>query len=239
MSDSSGDGIRDDLVGEAAGPWVDASGYLKRRDVLFYCFCAAVALGLGAFWLLVGDGQHRIVGYVCLGAAAIGAVGGAHQWRLYRKNRCWVRALTDGVLVSDPAGTRSVAERAIRAAELDVQRLLSDPARVVCGGRLVIAAEGGELELRLTYTYRPAEGDPLAALWDRLGGRVIRRETKTPVRRVGVPAGELPELSDRVNELARDPARKVEAVKAYRDETGAGLAEAKEAVDAFVHSLQR
>lgn len=39
--------------------------------------------------------------------------------------------------------------------------------------------------------------------------------------------------SDRVRELARDPARKIEAIKAYREETGAGLAEAKEAVEAI------
>lgn len=41
-------------------------------------------------------------------------------------------------------------------------------------------------------------------------------------------------LSERVMELARDPAKKIEAIKAYREETGAGLAEAKEAVEAFM-----
>lgn len=46
-------------------------------------------------------------------------------------------------------------------------------------------------------------------------------------------------LSDRVKELARDPARKIEAIKAYREETGAGLAEAKQAIEAFIDSLQR
>lgn len=45
-----------------------------------------------------------------------------------------------------------------------------------------------------------------------------------------------PPLSDRVKELARDPARKIEAIKVYREETGAGLAEAKEAVEAFTAS---
>src|SRR5262249_41856846 len=44
-------------------------------------------------------------------------------------------------------------------------------------------------------------------------------------------------LSDRVKELARDPRRKIEAIKVYREETGAGLAEAKEAVEAFMNSL--
>ena len=45
-----------------------------------------------------------------------------------------------------------------------------------------------------------------------------------------------PPPSERVKELARDPARKIEAIKAYRAETGAGLAEAKEAVEAFINS---
>lgn len=44
-------------------------------------------------------------------------------------------------------------------------------------------------------------------------------------------------LSDRVKELARDPTRKIEAIKLYREETGEGLAEAKEAVEAYVRSL--
>ena len=42
--------------------------------------------------------------------------------------------------------------------------------------------------------------------------------------------------SDRVKEIARDPNRKIEAIKVYREETGAGLAEAKEAVEAFINS---
>jgi hypothetical protein len=41
-------------------------------------------------------------------------------------------------------------------------------------------------------------------------------------------------LSDRVKQLASDPARKIEAIKVYREETGAGLAEAKEVVEGFL-----
>jgi ribosomal protein L7/L12 len=41
-----------------------------------------------------------------------------------------------------------------------------------------------------------------------------------------------PPLSDRVKELAGE-GRKIEAIKLYRDETGAGLAEAKAAVESF------
>jgi hypothetical protein len=44
-------------------------------------------------------------------------------------------------------------------------------------------------------------------------------------------------LSDRVKELARDPNRKVEAIALHREETGADLAEAKAAVEAYINSL--
>ena len=50
-------------------------------------------------------------------------------------------------------------------------------------------------------------------------------------RRKGVPP------SDRVKEIARDPARKIEAIKVYREETGAGLAEAKDMVESYINSL--
>jgi ribosomal protein L7/L12 len=40
--------------------------------------------------------------------------------------------------------------------------------------------------------------------------------------------------SDRVKQLASEPARKIEAIKVYREETGAGLADAKEAIESFI-----
>ncbi len=43
-------------------------------------------------------------------------------------------------------------------------------------------------------------------------------------------------LSDRVKELAADPSRKIEAIKAYRAETGASLADAKLAVETYMNS---
>jgi ribosomal protein L7/L12 len=39
------------------------------------------------------------------------------------------------------------------------------------------------------------------------------------------------EVSNLVKELARDPARKIHAIKALREETGLGLAEAKRVVE--------
>ena len=44
-------------------------------------------------------------------------------------------------------------------------------------------------------------------------------------------------LSDRVKEIARDRGRTIEAIKAHRDETGAGLAEAKQAVEDYLRTL--
>lgn len=44
-------------------------------------------------------------------------------------------------------------------------------------------------------------------------------------------------LSDHVKEIARDPARTIAAIKAHRVETGASLREAKDAVEAYIHSL--
>lgn len=41
-------------------------------------------------------------------------------------------------------------------------------------------------------------------------------------------------LSERIKQIARDPKRKIEAIRAYREETGAGLKEAKEAVEEFM-----
>ncbi len=68
--------------------------------------------------------------------------------------------------------------------------------------------------------------------------RIARIEHKVNLllRHSGIDLLEGLPLSDRVKELARDPARKIEAIKVYRQETGAGLAEAKEAVEAYLHS---
>ena len=44
-------------------------------------------------------------------------------------------------------------------------------------------------------------------------------------------------LSDRVKELARDPSKKIEAIKALREETGTSLVAAKTAVEDYQSSL--
>jgi hypothetical protein len=55
-----------------------------------------------------------------------------------------------------------------------------------------------------------------------------RRRTSRPP---GAP------LSERVKELARGPDHKLEAIRVYREETGAGLAEAKTAIEGYLDSL--
>lgn len=54
-----------------------------------------------------------------------------------------------------------------------------------------------------------------------------------------VDPDKLPELSDRCKKIARDPKRKVEAVKIYREETGQQLRESKIAVEAFIAAESR
>ncbi|MFM7319865.1 MAG: hypothetical protein ACKO5E_23205 [bacterium] len=47
----------------------------------------------------------------------------------------------------------------------------------------------------------------------------------------------LPPLSDDLKIIAQDPFRKLEAVKAYKDQTGVGLADAKRAVEEYIACL--
>jgi len=67
----------------------------------------------------------------------------------------------------------------------------------------------------------------------------IDRKLNLVLQHLNIPFEEFTGMSDRVKDLARDPSKKIEAIKAYREETGAGLAEAKQAVEAFVDSLAR
>jgi ribosomal protein L7/L12 len=66
--------------------------------------------------------------------------------------------------------------------------------------------------------------------------RLVRTERKVNalLRHFGIDT--TPAISDRVKDLASDPNRKIEAIKVYREETGASLVEAKNAVEAFINS---
>ena len=48
-----------------------------------------------------------------------------------------------------------------------------------------------------------------------------------------------PEISERVQALAKDPNLKIEAIKALREETGMGLADAKAQIEAFASTTHR
>jgi len=59
---------------------------------------------------------------------------------------------------------------------------------------------------------------------------------KSSAKSISVDTSALPPLSERCQEAARDPARKIEAIRIYREETGLGLREAKAAVESFIAS---
>ena len=62
---------------------------------------------------------------------------------------------------------------------------------------------------------------------------------------LGLRAGEqgapqprvLQPLSDRVKQIAQDPDRKIEAIRIYREETGADLREGRDAVEEYINTL--
>ena len=64
----------------------------------------------------------------------------------------------------------------------------------------------------------------------------IERKLNSLLRHHGVDPTQVLPLSDRVKQLTDDPSRKIAAIKAYREEAGVGLAEAKETVEAYINS---
>jgi len=65
--------------------------------------------------------------------------------------------------------------------------------------------------------------------------RRVERKLNLLLRHLQVDPAPGSPLSERVKRLADDPARKIEAIKLYREETGAGLAEAKAAVEEYMN----
>jgi ribosomal protein L7/L12 len=64
---------------------------------------------------------------------------------------------------------------------------------------------------------------------------LLQRKADLALTHLGIqPPPEHSPLSERVKELAADPARKIHAIKVYREETGAGLKEAKDAVEKWM-----
>jgi hypothetical protein len=65
----------------------------------------------------------------------------------------------------------------------------------------------------------------------------LERKLNLILKQMNIPFDAFEALSERVKALARDPNKKIEAIHVYREETGAELAEAKNAVEAYIQSL--
>jgi ribosomal protein L7/L12 len=65
---------------------------------------------------------------------------------------------------------------------------------------------------------------------------IMQRKADAALKHLGIdqlpPTGG--KLSARVQEIASDPIRKIEAIKAYREESGASLRDAKDAVEKWM-----
>lgn len=66
----------------------------------------------------------------------------------------------------------------------------------------------------------------------------LERSVGRIARHLGVDVLTPGVLSERVKEAANDPARKIEAIKLFREETGASLAEAKAAVEHYIRTAK-
>jgi ribosomal protein L7/L12 len=65
-------------------------------------------------------------------------------------------------------------------------------------------------------------------------GRLYRIEQKVDMILAHMGLQYVPPAQESWQELANDPARKIAAIKAYREQHGVGLKEAKDAVEAYV-----
>lgn len=77
-------------------------------------------------------------------------------------------------------------------------------------------------------SFRPADAARLARLERKIDA--ILRHLNIEY----VDSASLEGLSDEVQHLANDPARKIDAIKLHREQTGLGVREAKEAVEAYM-----
>jgi hypothetical protein len=66
----------------------------------------------------------------------------------------------------------------------------------------------------------------------------IERKLDALLKHQGVPPLPIVIVSEEVQRIARDPARKIEAIKLHREQTDRGLAEAKHEVEEFIRTIQ-
>jgi ribosomal protein L7/L12 len=68
--------------------------------------------------------------------------------------------------------------------------------------------------------------------------RRIERKLDALLKHQGVSLPPPGSMSEEVQQLARDPARKIEAIKLHREQTGLGLAEAKSDIESLSKTIQ-
>jgi hypothetical protein len=90
--------------------------------------------------------------------------------------------------------------------------------------------------VRAKWGNRDASATSDAARLRRLEAKVdlVFRHLELEYKEPATPGG----LSEDVKALADDPAKKIAAIKLHREQTGLGLKEAKDAVEAYIQSLQ-
>ena len=90
------------------------------------------------------------------------------------------------------------------------------------------------LVIQVLILFMSARGQNTSLEWkvDQIRKHLGLQETGTT--RGGALGTWPPEPSDQVKELARHPTQKIAAIKRYREETGAGLKEAKDVVEAWI-----
>lgn len=171
--------------------------------------------GLALFWDKVGLGHNGE--RLARGGHSVGYIGG---------NTAYVSGADWPKFLAEQRRLHAALNRPLRLGLLD-----EDP------GDNFIPAPGRPM---MEWVAAAVTFVGVIAIWIivmQMQNRLARTEHKlnTLLRHFGLDPAQGVTLSERVKELARDPARKIEAIKTHREETGAGLAEAKTAVEAFIN----
>jgi hypothetical protein len=92
----------------------------------------------------------------------------------------------------------------------------------------IVAIIAGSWTAYSLYKFKPSDAARLRRAEAKLD--MILKHLGLEYKGPDTPGG----LSDEVKALADDPVKKIAAIKLHREQTGLGLAEAKDAVDAYI-----
>ena len=67
--------------------------------------------------------------------------------------------------------------------------------------------------------------------------RRIERKLEALLKHQGISVPPQASVSEEIQQMARDPSRKIEAIKPHRERTGPGLAEAKSDIEDFIGQI--